>query len=94
MAALLVVFPVGKDTEADAYMDFCDLHNPDTDPNAPWDTPGRRDRHGQRVVGFLGPEGQWNSGNYPEPAGGAEARASGVLSANVEWPTEEEEEEG
>lgn len=86
-----VVFPVGKEDAADAYLDFCNLNNPDTTPGSVWYLPTRVDAHGQRVVGYLGPEGfTWNSLPFPEPEGGPEARSEGVIVDHVEWPVEEE----
>lgn len=87
--SLVVIFPAGKETEADGYLDFCNLNNPDDTPEAIWDTPGKVDVYGQRVVGYLGPEGQWNGGDWPEPVGGEAARSDGVLNGNVVWPDEE-----
>jgi hypothetical protein len=86
--SLLVIFPVGKEVEADAYLAFCNANNPDDTPGAAWYTE-RFDKHGQRVVGYLGPGGQWNGGDWPEPEGGEAARADGVLSGMAEWPVEE-----
>ncbi len=87
---LVVIFPVGKEAEADSYLAFCETHNPDETPGATWYYPDAVDKWGQRVVAFLGPEGlTWNGEPYPEPDGGEVARADGVLSAAVEWPDEE-----
>jgi len=87
--SLVVLFPVGKETSADGYCDFCDLNNPDTE-STQWYPRDRVDVHGQRVVGYLGPLGFiWNGEPFPEPEGGEEARADGVLSTTVDWPIEE-----
>jgi hypothetical protein len=76
MASLVVIFPVGKETSADGYLDFVNTNNPDSGDF--YDV--RFDRHGQRVVAYMGPGGfVWNSEPYPEPEGGEEARADGVL---------------
>lgn len=83
----VVIFPVGKEDEADAYIDFCNLNNPD---EGNWYPNNRVDKYGQRVVAYLGPTGFiWNGQPFPEPEGGPEARADGVLNGNVEWPEEE-----
>jgi len=87
--SIVVLFPAGKSASADAYLAFCNANNPDTTPGAIWYLPDRVDAHGQRVVGFLGPLGEWNGGDWPEPEGGAAARADGVLSTTVDWPNEE-----
>lgn len=90
MARDLVVFPLSKAASATAYLEFCNANSPDTTPGAIWDVPDKVDRHGQRVVGYLGPSGfDWNSTPFPEPEGGVIARADGVLSSTVEWPEEE-----
>jgi hypothetical protein len=86
--SLMILFPAGKEAAADAYLAFCNAHNPDPTPGAIWYLPGRIDAHGQRAVGYLGPGGQWNGGDWPEPMGGVAARADGVLSATVEWPVD------
>lgn len=84
----LVVFPVGKETEADSYLAFCNANNPDAP--SPWYDNTRVDKYGQRVVGYLGPTGfLWNNQPFPEPSGGEAARVDGVLSSTVEWPEEE-----
>lgn len=80
----LVIFPVGKEASADAYLAFCNTNNPDV--GQPFYNE-RFDRWGQRVVAYLGPTGfLWNSLPFPEPVGGPAARADGVLSDTVEWP--------
>lgn len=87
--SLVVIFPVGKEAEADAYLSWCNIHNPDTTPGAVWYLPNRFDKYGQRVVGYLGPGGfLWDGEPFPEPEGGEAMRADGVLSATVEWPDE------
>lgn len=88
--SLVVIFPVGQEAAADVYLAFCNQHNPDSAPGSIWYEDDIVDRHGQRVVGYLGPEGQWNGGDWPEPAGGEAARAAGVLSSTVDWPEEDE----
>lgn len=87
--SLVVLFPAGKEASADAYLTWCNSHNPDTTPGAIWYMPDRVDAHGQRVVGYLGPGFMWNGEDFPEPVGGPAARADGVLSTTVDWPIED-----
>jgi len=85
----VVIFPKGKEASADAYLAFCNAHNPDT--TGTWYRPDAEDKYGQRVVGYLGPTGFiWNWQPFPEPEGGPAARADGILSSNVEWPNPDE----
>lgn len=86
---MFVLFPADRREEADAYLSFLNVSNPDTTPGAAWSVI-RTDRHGRWVVPYLGPGGCWNAGNYPEPKGGAALRATGTLVEAVEWPVEEE----
>jgi hypothetical protein len=83
---MIVIFPVGQEARADAYLAFCNAHNPDDTPNAVWYSPTAIDRLGRRVVGYLGPGGSWNGGDIEEPEGGPAARAGGTLAEAVEWP--------
>lgn len=77
-----VAFPVGKETEAESYRTFVNTNS----PSGPFSGVAF-DRHGQQIVGYLGPGGfLWNGEPYPEPEGGEEARADGVLVDHVEWP--------
>lgn len=86
--SLVVIFPVGKETEADAYLAWCNTNCPDP----PWYPPGRVDAYGQRVVGYLGPGGYiWNGEPFPEPEGGEAARADGVLQEGFDPYVEPEE---
>jgi hypothetical protein len=77
--SLVVIYALGQEAAADAYLAFCNANNPDASPGAQWYPPDWKDRHGQRVVGYLGPDGQWNAGDWPEPEGGEAARGPGVL---------------
>jgi hypothetical protein len=88
--SLVVIYAIGFEEEADTYLDFCNLHNPDTTPNAQWYPDNWTDRHGQRVVGYLGPGGQWNGGNWPEPTDGLAARGPGVLQDGFDTFEEDE----
>jgi hypothetical protein len=76
----IVIFPIGKEAEADAYLAFCNEKNPDVGKEFyPAD---KVDTFGQRVVGFLGETGFiWEGKPFPEPEGGVKARQDGVL-----WP--------
>ena len=87
--SLVVIFAQGQEQAADDYLAFCNANNPDTTPGAEWYPDDRVDVYGQRVVGYLGPDGQWNGGDWPEPAGGEAARSVGVLHSTVEFPDEE-----
>ena len=82
--SLVVIFPIGADASADAYLSF--VNDPANCPDAPfYDV--RLDKYGRRVVGYLGPGGySWNGSPFHEPVGGVEARAGGALSDNVDWP--------
>ncbi len=87
MTRLVVIFPVGKESSADGYLNF--VNDPANCPLVPF-YGVRYDKYGQRVVGYLGPEGfDYNGEPFPEPAGGVEARADGTLNASVDWPEEE-----
>lgn len=89
--ALVVLFPVGKEVSADAYIDFCQANSPD--PGSIWYPKDVFDRHGQRVSAYLGPMGNAGAG-WPESEGGPAARADGVLSSTFDRPIDPEEEEG
>lgn len=85
-----VVFPVGKEAEALSYLAWCNQNSPDA-PD-PWYANNKFDKYGRQVIGYLGPTGfVYNNQPYPEPEGGPEARADGVLVSDVEWPTIDEE---
>jgi hypothetical protein len=86
--SLYVAYAVGQEAAAATYLAFCEANNPDEAPGAVWSPPGLVDRHGQRVVGYLGPGGQWNGGDWPEPEGGEEARGVGVLQDGYDMPVE------
>ncbi|WP_448662345.1 hypothetical protein ACG3SL_16995 [Sphingomonas sp. CJ20] len=79
----VVVFPQRED--AAAYLAFCALHNPDPTPVAAWYPADVTDAAGAWVVGYLGPGGSWNGGDWPEPAGCAAARAGGTIVDRVAW---------
>ena len=83
----VVIFPVARQAEAQAYLDFLNQHNPDTTPGAIWAIL-RQGQHGHHVVPFLGPDGH-AGGEWPEPVGADSLRASGVLAPAVDWPVEE-----
>ena len=82
----VVIFPAGSEASADAYLAFCNAHNPD---GGEWYPPDRVDGEGRRVVAYLGPAGfQYDGAPFPEPEGGPAARSAGTLSDTVEWPSE------
>lgn len=85
--SLMVIFPVGADADAEAYLAHLNANNPDPTPGALWAVL-RQDRHGQPVVPYLGPGGH-AGGQNEEPEGAEELRASGVLAPAVDWPDEE-----
>ena len=82
----VVIFADGQEAAADLYLAWCNAHNPDPEPGAIWYLADAVDAEGRRVVGYLGPGGQWNGGDWPEPDGGEAARGTGMLSALVRWP--------
>jgi len=85
--SIVVIFAIGQEDAADAYLSFVNAQAPDP----PFDSI-RFDKWGQRVVGYLGPGGYvWNSEPYPEPEGGVAARSVGVLQDGYDQPEEEEE---
>jgi len=87
--SLYVLFPVGKETSAGVYLAF--VNDPANCPDTPF-CAMKFDKWGQCAIPYLGPGGfLWNGLPFPEPAGGVEARADGVLSATVEWPVVEDE---
>lgn len=101
MANRLVVFPLAKETEANAYAAWTDTRWPGYDPQDPTNTTFayvRNDVFGQWVVPYLGPPFAWmydeNVGQVevPEPVSGTPAedgptqRADGVLADEVTWP--------
>jgi hypothetical protein len=87
--SIVVIFPVGKEASADAYLAWCNIHNPDLpyEPNAIWYWPDRVDKYGQRVVAYLGPGGRLDI--TEEPEGGETLRADGVLQEGYDMPPEE-----
>lgn len=85
MPSLVVIFPVSKEAEADAYLLFCQSNNPNEDPMDNWYPGDRVDAHGQRVVGYMGPGGGVTTISV-EPVGGHEARADGVLQEGYDPP--------
>jgi len=85
-----VVFPIGKEAEADAYLAWCQDNNPDPTAGATWEPLWPTDKYGQRAIPFPGPTGLiWYGEPFPEPQGGATMRADAVLVTNIEWPVEE-----
>ena len=82
----VVIFPIAKQAEAQAYKDW-------TDQNSPFFPDAfayiRADAFGQWVVPYLGPPFAWNAVEFSEPEGGEAMRADGVLADFVTWPEEE-----
>jgi hypothetical protein len=86
--SLVVIFPVGQDTAATNYLSFIETN---CEPGyVPWDDPSKRDKYGQRVVGYYGPGGQ-AGGELVALDGDEAARAAGVLQDGFDPPEEEDE---
>lgn len=86
MGNRVVIFPAGKQAQAEAYKSW-------TDQNSPF-YPDlfaycRNDAFGQWVVPYLGPPFTYAGSEVPEPAGGPAMRADGVLHDYAVWPEEE-----
>jgi hypothetical protein len=87
--SLVVIYAVGQEAAADTYLAFCNANQPDQEAGE-WYPDDWTDRHGQRVVGYLGPGGFiWNNEPFPEPEGGEAARGVGVLQEGFDGPIEE-----
>lgn len=85
----VVIFPEGKQTEAQAYLDWTNAEA--RNPFYPGDFGYiRNDAFGQWVVPFLGPPFAWNYIVVDEPEDGPGMRADGVLHDFAIWPDEEE----
>lgn len=90
MANKVVIFPVGKQAEAQAYSDWTTVQwQALYEPTGTWGYV-RNDAYGQWVVPYLGPPMTWDGVIVPEPEGGEAARADGVLHDTVTWPNEDE----
>lgn len=83
----IVIFPVARQAEAEAYREWTDAHSPFFPDVFAYI---RNDAFGQWVVPYLGPPFTWNGVEVPEPEGGEAVRADGVLADSVTWPHEEE----
>lgn len=85
----VVIFPVDKQTEAQAYADGCNAHyaaNNVEDPGGTFTYPPTPDAFGQSVVAYYG---EIVNGNpFEEPAECLALRADGVLHDFAVWPEE------
>jgi len=89
----VLVWPVSKGADADAYLDLADAAYAALTgvPGDAFYPRNKFDRHGQRVTGYFGPTG---IGTAEDP-GPAEtpallaARANAVLATFVDWPVED-----
>lgn len=82
----VVIFPAGKQAEAEAYKDWADRNSPFFPDRFAYI---RADASGRWVVPYLGPPFAWNAVELPEPEGGPAMRADGVLADSASWPEEE-----
>jgi hypothetical protein len=91
MANKVVIFPVGKETEARAYAAWTDNNNPfpENGQEGSW-AYVRNDVFGQWVVPYLGPPFTYSGVVFEEPEGGEAMRADGVLHDQAVWPAEED----
>lgn len=84
----VVIWPVGKEVEAQAYHDAANTHYAANYEEGGQFTYIRNDAFGQWVCGYYGEI--LNGVPFEEPQGFAELRADGVVHTSVVWPTEEE----
>lgn len=93
MANKVVIFPAGKEAEAQAYKDGVNAHYaPNFEPGPPVGQFAyiRVDAFGQWVVPFYGPPWEHVTGvPFEEPAECFALRADGVLHDSFVWPIEE-----
>lgn len=54
-ASIIVAFPIGAETGADAYLAFCEGVNPDPAPGAVWYPADAIDAYGRRIVNAMVP---------------------------------------
>lgn len=86
----LVIFPSGKQTEAQAYKDACDTHYAATFESGGMFAYIRNDAFGQWVVPYYGPPWEFITGQPFNPPPEIEAlRTDGVLHDFAVWPEEE-----
>lgn len=89
MPTKLLAFPATPegDSEADAYLEYCNNNNPDE--GRVFYPSNYRDKYGRRIVAYLGPGGfSWNNLPYPEPSDAVALRRHATIIEDVEWPDE------
>lgn len=86
----VVIFPAGKQTEAQAYVTACDTHFAATfEPGGKFGYI-RQDAFGQWVAPYYGPPWEFTAGAPFDPPTEVEAlRADGVLHDFAVWPPDE-----
>ena len=85
----VVIFPIGKESEAQAYADGCNAHYAaNIETGGIFTYPPRPDIFGQSVTAFYGEI--VNGAPFVEPASCLALRGDGVLHDYAVWPTEEE----
>jgi hypothetical protein len=92
MANKVVIFPVGKEAQADAYRAWTNARFAERAPGEGGFGYAETilDMYGQRVEAFYGPPFEYPVGTLvEEPAGGAAMRADGVLHDRPVMPVEE-----
>jgi len=83
----IVIFPIGKETEAQAYADGCNAHyTVHVEIGGIFTYQPRPDIYGQKVVAYYGEV--VNGAPFTEPAECLALRADGVLHSTVSWPEE------
>ena len=84
----VVIFPVGKESQATTYADGCNAHYAaNIEPGGLFTYPPRPDIYGQSVVAYYGEV--VNGQPFDEPAECLALRADGVLHDTAVWPPEE-----
>lgn len=84
----VVIFPVGKEAEAQAYADGVNAHYAaNIEPGGAFAYQPRPDIYGQKVVAYYGEI--VNGQPFEEPAECLALRADGVLHDSAVWPVEE-----
>lgn len=84
----VVIFPVGKQAQAQAYATGCNAHYAaNIEPDGAFTYPPRPDIFGQSVVGYYG--AAVNGMPFDEPAECHALRSDGILHDTVVWPVEE-----
>lgn len=84
----VVIFPIGKQTQATAYADAVNAHySSNIEVGGVFTLPPRNDGYGQWGVAYYGDA--VNGVTFNEPAELIPARADGVLHAFAIWPVED-----